>query len=187
MLIAVVTGLSLVISCAPSENAGPQRAGIEMPDTVPGRKDLYQAGRFYFGGQPDEELLHWMAKDGVEVVINLRTDKEMDTHTKEKFDEVALVGELGMTYLQLPMGGTTGYTPATVDTFAQVLGEHDGKILIHCRSAGRVSYLWVAYLIRHRGFSVDEAIAIGKKIKFRFYLEDLLGYPLTMRRRYEAR
>jgi len=90
-----------------------------------------------------------------------------------------------MAYLYFPMGGKAGYSSQVVDTLAQSLKEHGGKVLIHCLSAGRVSYLWIAYLVKYQDLTIDEAVDIGKRIKFRFPLEDLLGYPVTMQRKKE--
>jgi protein tyrosine phosphatase (PTP) superfamily phosphohydrolase (DUF442 family) len=107
----------------------------------------------------------------------------MEKYTEEEFDEQKLVEELGMTYLHFPMGGKAGYTPQVVDTLALTLEEHTGKALIHCLSAGRVGYLWVAYLVNHRGMTIDDAIYLGRHIKFSSALEKLLGYEVSIRRK----
>ena len=185
VLIGLVSLSFCCPSCAPPPKEVSTAAKIDTPTTISDRENFFQAGRFYFAGQPDEETFRWLAAEGVEAVINLRTDKEMETHTKDKFDEVALLKELGMAYLHFPMGGKVGYSPHVVDTLAQVLIEHEGNVLIHCRSAGRVSYLWIAYLVKYQGLTIDEAVDIGKRITFRFPLEDLLGYPVTMQRKKE--
>jgi protein tyrosine phosphatase (PTP) superfamily phosphohydrolase (DUF442 family) len=80
-----------------------------------------------------------------------------------------------MDYASIPLGDKGTYRPQAVDTLAIVLGSHTGKAFIHCLSGGRASYIWVAYLVRHRGYSLDDAIAIGKTIKYPATLEDLLG------------
>ena len=153
-----------------------------MPIAVEEWENLYQAGNFYFAGQPDEEMFHWLAAKGIEIIINLRTDEEMETHSKEHFDEDSLVTNLGMTYLHFPMGGKAGYSTAVVDNFAQALEIYNGKTLIHCKVGGRVSNLWMAYLINHKGLEIDKAIEVGKRMKFRLVLEDLLGYTLSMQK-----
>ena len=170
-------------SCRQSPQSSSNLYIPNVPIAIEDQKDLFQAGRFYFGGQPDAAMLGWLKDQGVEVVINLRTKDEIETHTKEHFDELLKVEELGMTYLNFPMGGDVGYSPEVVDTFSRALELHKGKALIHCAVGVRASYLWVAYLVRHKNVPLDEAIDIGKKMKFKFFLEDLLGYPLSMRRR----
>jgi protein tyrosine phosphatase (PTP) superfamily phosphohydrolase (DUF442 family) len=151
------------------------------PHAIEGRKDLFQAGDFFFSGQPDVKTFRWLAEQGVTLVINLRTEKEMLKHAEKHFDEDSLLRELEIKYAEIPLGGDVGYPPVAVDRFAGLLKKHDGKTLIHCAGAGRVGYIWMAYLVKHRKFSIDEAIAIGKKIKFRFALEELLDTRFTIR------
>ena len=155
---------------------------IDTPSVVKGKKDLFQAGRFFFSGQPDEEMFQWFSKNNVKLVVNLRTIKEMETIKKENFDEVDVINKLSMKYINIQMGGNAKYSPQMVDSLAQAIVENKGKILIHCRSAGRVSYLWAAYLIKYQGLTIDDAINIAKKIKYSFTLEKLLGYPLSVQK-----
>ena len=154
-------------------------AKIETPEPVKDKEDFFAAGAFYFAGQPDEGTFKWLASEGVSVVINLRTDEEMEKQ-KETFDEPALVKKLGMNYVHIPLGGEAKYYPEATGKLAQTLATHKGKALIHCRSAGRVSYLWIAYLVKYRDYTLDDAAAVGKKIKFYLPLEDLLGTPISL-------
>jgi len=154
---------------------------VVAPFKIEGRKNFFQAGPIFFGGQPDEETLRWIANQGVNLVINLRTEKEMTKHAEEKFDEPALVKELGMVYTTIPLGGDTGYPASAVDELAELLKTQVGNTLIHCASAGRVSHLWMAYLVKYKHYSIDEAIETGKKIKFVFPLEELLDASFTIK------
>jgi uncharacterized protein (TIGR01244 family) len=155
-------------------------AEIVMPRPVEGKKGVWEGGRFFFAGQPDSVTFHWFAEQGVALVINIRTDQEMEKHNKEQFDEPALVGKLGMGYISIPVGGSAGYRPDMVYALAEALRANSGKALIHCRGAGRASYLWIAYLIKYRSVPVGEAMTIGEHINFSFLLEDLLGYSLSI-------
>ena len=183
LFVSAVTIVCFSLSCRQDTKISTSSGRPETPIAVEGKENLFQAGQFYFGGQPDEEMLRWLTDDGVKTVINVRTLEEMDTHTNENFDEYTLANDLGMTYFHFPMGGNAGYSPQVVDTFAHTLETYKGKTFVHCKVGGRVSYLWMAYLIRHRGIPVDDAIDIGKKMKFRFPLEDLLGYSFSMRKK----
>lgn len=183
-VLACVIALSVLhLSCVVREEPRSAAAKVDKPYAVEGRKDLFRAGRFYFGGQPDEEMLRWMVDEGVKVIINLRTIDEMEKFAKEKFSEDSLTAVFGMTYLHFPVGSKEGYLPQVVDTFAQALEEYPDTTFIHCRSGGRVSYLWVAYLIAYKNVPINQAINTGKKMKFKFPLEDLLGYPLTYQKK----
>jgi uncharacterized protein (TIGR01244 family) len=152
---------------------------IDTPKVVPDKKDLYRGGDFYFGGQPDEALLHWLASEGVKLVINLRTDGEMAI-LQANFNEIEVAKAAGMDYASIPMGGNLGFTPAMVDSLAKTLLTKNGKVFIHCAVGGRVTLLWMAYLVKYRRVALDDAVALGKRMKFTFPLEDLLGTKVFM-------
>lgn len=136
----------------------------------------------FVGGQPTEKGLREMSRRGVTTVVNLRTPVEMaqDVH----FDEPALVAQLGMTYVYLPVRGDTSfpYSPETVTKFSQAVRESKGKVLLHCTIGWRASHLWAAYLTHERGVPLDEAIAnatainlTGHRMPGRQPIEDFLG------------
>ncbi len=154
-------------------------APIDSVYKVEGKKDLFRSTNFYFGGQPTLETLRWLKSEGVTLVVNLRSAKENKDFAETAFNEENLAREFGMDYVSIPLGEKPSYRPQVGDTFAIVLNSHTGKAFIHCLSAGRVSYLWVAYLSRHRGYSLDDAVAIGKRIKYPTTLEDLLGAKIS--------
>src|SRR5436305_1813612 len=57
----------------------------------------------FIAGQPTEKALRELRAKGVTTVVNLRMPEEM---AQIGFDEAALVKELGMTYVYIPMRGT---------------------------------------------------------------------------------
>jgi uncharacterized protein (TIGR01244 family) len=118
----------------------------------------------FIGGQPTEKALRDLKAQGVTTVVNLRSPQEMQSAVK--FDEEALVKQLGMRYVYIPMRGTAElpYSPAGLDKFAEAMKSADGKVLLHCTIAWRASHMWAAYLIRERGIPVDEALANARAI-----------------------
>lgn len=139
------------------------------PDTVsdyPGfTSRIFHEGRLFISGQPEEEAVHALPEHGVTCVVNLRTPHEMDDRERVSFDEKALVEELGIDYVSIPLGGADHpYTPEAVETFADALERHQGPVLLHCASGWRASYLWAAYLVKYQGFSVEDAYARGEAI-----------------------
>ena len=82
------------------------------------------------------------------------------------FDEAALVKELGMEYVYLPMRGTPElpYSPAAVKSFAAAMSGAKGKVLLHCTIAWRASHLWAAYLIQNRDVPVATALEQARMI-----------------------
>lgn len=138
-------------------------------------RDDFQAvvadtGRVMVSGQPSEAALRELAANGVTTVVNLRTQPEMDNRTAVPFDEAALLEELGITYVHIPLGrADTPYTPAAVEQFAKVIDEAEGEILLHCTVAWRASHLWAAYLVKHKGYSLEDAIANADAINLNGY------------------
>jgi uncharacterized protein (TIGR01244 family) len=111
----------------------------------------------FIGGQPTERALRELRDQGVTTVVNLRSPPEMK---RVPFDEAALLKELGMEYVYLPMRGTPDlpYSPAAVKAFAAAMSSAKGKVLLHCTIAWRASHLWAAYLIQYRNVPVATAL-----------------------------
>ncbi len=171
MMVVIV----LAAGCAgnrPETSSDPGFDGSAPPDTVADLGNfgtrIYRDGRVYIGGQPDEDALRALPGRGITAVINLRTAGEMGDTNKVPFDEAVLVNNLGMEYVWIPLGDREHpYSPAVVDSFAAALERHPGPVLLHCRSGSRVSYVWAAYLVRHRGWDVSKAYARGEAIGIR--------------------
>ena len=118
----------------------------------------------FVAGQPTEKALRDLAAQGVTTVVNLRTPEEMTRSVK--FDEPALVSQLGLKYVYLPVrgGAPYPYAPETVTKFSQAVRESKGKVLLHCTVGWRASHLWAAYLIAERGVPVEDALANARAI-----------------------
>lgn len=139
------------------------------PDTVSDwdgfQARIYREGRVYIGGQPGEETLRGLPDRGVTCVVNLRTPSEMENRERVPFDEAAVLEELGVEYVWIPLGDTDHpYGPEAVATFAAALERHEGPVLLHCTVAWRASHLWAAFLVEYLGFPVEEAYARGEAI-----------------------
>lgn len=117
----------------------------------------------FIGGQPTEKALRELKAKGVTTVVNLRMPQEME---RVGFNEAALVKELGMKYVHIPMRGSAEnpYGPKELDTFAAAMNAADGKVLLHCTIAWRASHLWAAYLIRERNVPAATAVAQARAI-----------------------
>ena len=117
----------------------------------------------FISGQPTEQGLRELRAQGVTTVVNLRSPPEMN---RVPFDEAALVKQLGMEYVYLPMRGTPElpYSPAAVKSFAAAMSGAKGKVLLHCTIAWRASHLWAAYLIQNRDVPVATALEQARMI-----------------------
>jgi uncharacterized protein (TIGR01244 family) len=118
----------------------------------------------FISGQPTERALRDLHAQGVTTVVNLRTPEEMSKRVP--FDEAALVKELGMEYVYVPVRGNAEfpYSPAAVKSFAAAMSGAKGKVLLHCTVAWRASHLWAAYLIQDRDVPVATALQQARMI-----------------------
>jgi uncharacterized protein (TIGR01244 family) len=116
-------------------------------------------GKIYFGGQPPEADLKTFSDKGVKVVINLRSDGELEGLG---FDEAKTVKGLGMKYHHVPMGRDVP-KPADLKTIFSALDKAgDAHVLLHCASSNRVGMIWSVYRAKQSGMSIEEAIAEGR-------------------------
>ena len=112
-------------------------------------------GRLIFAGQPTEQELRDFAMLGGKVVMNARTQSEMD---KLKFDEAALCRELGLVYAHIPVSGSK-ITDVEPFALTQLFLEHEGPILMHCRSGSRAATIYGLHLIATNQMTNDQAMA----------------------------
>jgi uncharacterized protein (TIGR01244 family) len=178
--------LSLMLGgCNQRRAAGPQ---ISTGHPVEGEARVFVASDVYFAPQLDAEAFQRMAERGVRTVINLRSVNEMselardtsgEPDGKPGFDEPAALRNLGMHYVHIPLGGDDGYEPADVDAFTAAITASQGPVLVHCQSGARARTMWQAYLVRERGYSLNEAVEITRTVGDQPYpIERLLGRRL---------
>lgn len=169
---SVAVALALAVPAAAQSVVGKGKTG-PVPDPVELPIDgMFQAkfasvgDDMFIGGQPTEKALRELRAKGVTTVINLRMPQEME---QIGFDEAALVKQLGMRYVHIPMRGSAEnpYGPKELDRFAEAMASADGKVLLHCTVAWRASHMWGAYLIRDRKVPVTTAVAQTRKINLR--------------------
>ena len=172
MRLAAVAAMSAVTSgvCGAQRLTGPHPTG-----DVPAPVSLDTRGQFqekfasvgddmFISGQPTERALRDLRGQGVTTVVNLRTPEEMSTRVS--FDEAALVKNLRMEYVYVPVRGNAEfpYSPAAVKSFAAAMSGAKGKVLLHCTIAWRASHLWAAYLIQYRDVPVATALQQARMI-----------------------
>jgi protein tyrosine phosphatase (PTP) superfamily phosphohydrolase (DUF442 family) len=110
----------------------------------------------------------------------------MDNRKVVPFDEAALLSELGVEYIHVPLDGMANpYAPEAVDKVAAAISSAKGKVLLHCTIAWRASHMWAAYLVKHKGYSLEDALRHAEAINFNGYkapdpqpVEGLLGISL---------
>jgi len=165
---------------------GPVPDPVNLPTTGYFQAKFVSVGDdMFIGGQPTEKALRELKAKGVTTVVNLRMPEEM---ARVGFDEAALVKELGIKYVYIPMSGNADHPfgPKQLDEFAAAMAAADGKVLLHCTIAWRASHLWAAYLIRERKVPVADALTQTRMINLmddhrmgsQQPLEGFLGRPV---------
>ena len=97
--------------------------------------------QMWAGGQPEGDAYRELAARGVRLVVDLRTGSRDDPTE----DDPALLGQLGVGYLRLPV--PDGHVPSEdqVRRFLAAVRETDGVVFVHCGGGvGRTSALTAA-------------------------------------------
>ncbi len=107
-------------------------------------------------GQPDEAALKVFADSGYAAVIDLRTVDE-----NRGLDEAAVVDELGMDYLALPIG-RDDITFEKAAELKRLMDQYDEPVLLHCGSANRVGALLALQEFAKTG-DQEAALELGRE------------------------
>jgi protein tyrosine phosphatase (PTP) superfamily phosphohydrolase (DUF442 family) len=125
------------------------------------------------GGQPTAEQLRALKAAGGDIVLDLRDPME-----PRPVDEAALVRELGMEYVNLPVRAGS-LDDATLEQILAVLRRAgDRTVFFHCGSGSRVGGALIPYFILDHSMeeqdAVDQAMRVG--LRSAEYLEWGLDY-----------
>lgn len=135
----------------------------ELAETLPNGANPFDG--VLTSGQPEAEDLTRMP-GRVRTVLNLRPHDESGARNEK--DEL---GEMGIDYAHLPIGGADDLTRRNVDRFAELLEKADRPILVHCSSSNRVGAFFALRAFWHEEASRKEALELGRRAGLRA-LED---------------
>jgi protein tyrosine phosphatase (PTP) superfamily phosphohydrolase (DUF442 family) len=112
------------------------------------------------GGQPNAQQLRALKEAGGGIVLDVRDPME-----SRPVDEAALVRELGMEYVNIPVRAGS-LDDATLDRILAVLrGAGDRTVFFHCGSGNRVGGALIPYFMLDQGMeeqdAVDQAMRVG--------------------------
>ena len=172
---SMIVGFSLIFNIYGQENIG----NTKNVEVIRDFKNLYRYQNFYISGQPTLEELQWLKSQGVVKIINLRNEKENFEYSEYAYDEKAYAQKSGFEYYSIPVDASKDYSPEKLEALSSLI-KNDQKILIHCHSAVRATNFFMAWLIRNKGYTVNDAVTIGKKMNFQLPLEKLLGTEVSM-------
>lgn len=162
-----------------SLHAQSQRPLADGVTQVQAFEDLYRFQNFYISSQPEVTRLTYLKDQGIRTIINLQTEEEREAFKEEDYDERFVAEKLGFSYFELPIENGSGFTADNQAAFNDLL-ETGTPTFVHCSSGRRATYLFIAYLVGEQGIQLQEAIEIGKKMKYSSPLEQLLGKEIYM-------
>ena len=114
-------------------------------------------GKFYTSGQPTKEDLEALSEAGVQNVVSVRTDGELD------WDEKAYVESLGMNFYSVPVAGASGVTYENAAALTSLLDTIEGEAtVLHCGSGNRVGALVALSELESNGGDIEAAVQKGK-------------------------
>jgi len=131
--------------------------------------------QIWIGPQTTKQDLDELANNHVAVVINSRTQSEMDDLG---FNENDQLKRRGMDYGMVEIGKGHDYSPEKLAAFNDLMiANSDKKMVLHCRSGHRSSQLYAAWLIKYQGKTEDEALKIiqSDDIELTASMQALLG------------
>ncbi|HSN52170.1 MAG TPA: sulfur transferase domain-containing protein [Woeseiaceae bacterium] len=108
-------------------------------------------------GQPDAAAFEVFADAGYATVIDLRGEGE-----DRGFDEAALLEELGLHYVTLPIENGDAISFENARKLDALLQEYPGPVLVHCGSGNRVGAL-LALRASLDGADDESALALGRE------------------------
>ncbi len=138
----------------PDEVGNPPEGLHDLPDGIMPFNDIV------IGGQPTEAHLEAAEEKGFRTVVNLRPDEEFD-----EFDEQAVVEDLGMRYVHIPVADEHDITAERADALAAIFDDPEARpTLIHCSSGNRVGALFAARAHLLNDDDPEAALELGRKM-----------------------
>jgi protein tyrosine/serine phosphatase len=128
----------------------------------------------YRGAQPSSEGFAGLAKKRVKTVVDLRGNGSRSSH------ESALVGSLGMHYVNVPLAGHSAPKMEQVSRIMAILNDPAaGPVFVHCRrGADRTGTIIAIYRISHDHWDNQKALSEAKSMKMSAWERQMKSFVL---------
>jgi len=153
-LVLLCAALSANAAAAGDESRAVRKVDV---DEVVAAGKVETAAGITTAGQPDEAALKVFGDSGYSAVIDLRGPNE-----DRGIDEKAVVEELGMSYVPLPVSGAADISFENAKALDEIIASSEGPVLVHCGSGNRAGAL-LALRASLKGASDDEAVEVGRQ------------------------
>jgi len=121
-------------------------------------KNVHQCGDIIFSGQFQEADLPTLKEAGVTQVISLRKGDELD------WDEAKVVKDAGLKHASIAFQSADEFTDQKIAELRELLGNTDGKTVLHCGGGNRVGAVWMTHRVLDDGVELETAIEEAKTI-----------------------
>jgi len=123
------------------------------------------AGGLYRGGQPTPAGLGFLRQKGIRTIVDLRPED----------GERALVEELGMQYVKLPISAWDRVPEETIQTFFRIVRDPANQpVFMHCRrGADRVGVMVGFYRVAFQGWDGESAYREARAMGMRWWYRGL--------------
>jgi protein tyrosine phosphatase (PTP) superfamily phosphohydrolase (DUF442 family) len=129
------------------------------PTSLPGVQNFRVVdAKLMRGAAPTEQGYRALARHGVKTVVDLRAEPGLDDHE-------ALLDELGIERIAIPMRDGQAPTDAQVTSFMDVMDDAVGKVFVHCGAGvGRTGTMVGSYMVGTGMASPAEALRFNLSV-----------------------
>ena len=121
-------------------------------------KNVHTLGNTVFAGQFQQDDIATLKEAGITQVISLRKDAELD------WNEAEAVTAAGLKHASIAFQAPGELTDEMFQQLRDLLGEEEGKTMLHCGGGNRVGAVWIAHRVLDDGVELEAAIKEAKTI-----------------------
>ena len=121
-------------------------------------KNVHTLGNTVFAGQFQQDDIATLKEAGITQVISLRKDAELD------WNEAEAVTAAGLKHASIAFQAPGELTDEMFQQLRDLLGEEEGKTMLHCGGGNRVGAVWIAHRVLDDGVELEAAIGEAKTI-----------------------
>ena len=114
-------------------------------------KNVHRVGDLFLSGQFTAEDIEIIKQNGIDRVVSLRTDGEIEWNEKKALEDA------GLEFESVPFRAPETLTDKIFTDACQLLRNSDGKTLMHCGSANRAGAVWMVHRVLHDKVSLEQA------------------------------
>ena len=122
-------------------------------------RNVHRCGTLFLAGQPQPDDLLGIKKQGIQRIVTLPTEREID------WDEAAAVKSVGLELVKVPFRAPASLSDEVFGRVRRLLLEAaTTPTLLHCGSANRVGAVWLTFRVLDQGVPLPTALREARQI-----------------------